>query len=474
MLKKILYGYFILAIYSGTAQDGKKITYSLSDCIEIALKNNLDLKSATLKAKTSEVNFHQTRNEMLPTLNGNYDLGVSNGRSIDPYTNDIINQKLNFSNAGLSLDALVFNGFRLMNSIKRDRFQLQAAEMQTEEARQDLILAVTLAYIQILNGKDQVELAKARLETTQQQLDRLRVLYDEEVGNPANYTDMLGQLAMDQVGVISAKDTQQVFILKLLQLLNTNLDPNAQVSFDSFKGLVSSEKYPLTADQVFDESLQNMATFKSKQFQIDAAIFGIKAARGNYYPYVSLFGRLNTSFSSSAQSFAETGTVVRETGDYVNVNNDQFPVMRNETLFEGSSIGYLDQFNNNFNSVFGVSVQIPILNGFRAKNLVALQKIQKEESLVDFENTKLSFKQSIDQAYLNMESAYDRYFILEDQVTAYEKSFRVNEIRFNNGVSNIVEYITSKNNLDSARLNLSNAKFEYLLRVKILDYYRGI
>ncbi len=474
MLKKILYGYFILAIYSGTAQDGKKITYSLSDCIEIALKNNLDLKSATLKAKTSEVNFHQTRNEMLPTLNGNYDLGVSNGRSIDPYTNDIINQKLNFSNAGLSLDALVFNGFRLMNSIKRDRFQLQAAEMQTEEARQDLILAVTLAYIQILNGKDQVELAKARLETTQQQLDRLRVLYDEEVGNPADYTDMLGQLAMDQVGVISAKDTQQVFILKLLQLLNTNLDPNAQVSFDSFKGLVSSEKYPLTADQVFDESLQNMATFKSKQFQIDAAIFGIKAARGNYYPYVSLFGRLNTSFSSSAQSFAETGTVVRETGDYVNVNNDQFPVMRNETLFEGSSIGYLDQFNNNFNSVFGVSVQIPILNGFRAKNLVALQKIQKEESLVDFENTKLSFKQSIDQAYLNMESAYDRYFILEDQVTAYEKSFRVNEIRFNNGVSNIVEYITSKNNLDSARLNLSNAKFEYLLRVKILDYYRGI
>src|SRR5690606_30896075 len=147
------------------------------------------------------------------------------------------------------------------------------------------------------------------------------------------YTDMQGQLAVDRMGIINAKNTQQEYILKLLQLLNTNLDPNAQVSFDSFKGLVSSEKYPLTADQVFDESLQNMATFKSKQFQIDAAIFGIKAARGNYYPYVSLFGRLNTSFSSSAQSFAETGTVVRETGDYVNVNNDQFPVMRNETLF---------------------------------------------------------------------------------------------------------------------------------------------
>ncbi|MCG2460080.1 TolC family protein [Flavobacteriaceae bacterium F89] len=474
MLKNIIFTVFILSIYSGTAQNDNRVTYSLSDCIEIALNNNLDLKSAALKAKTSEVNFHQTRNEMLPTLNGNYDLGVSNGRSIDPYTNDIINQKLTFSNAGLGLDALVFNGFRLMNSIKRDRFQLKASEMQTEEARQDLILAVTLAYIQILNGKDQVELAKSRLETTQQQLDRLHVLYKEEVGNPADYTDMQGQIAMDQMGVIIARNNQQEYVLKLLQLLNTDLDPNAQVTFDSFKGLVSSEKYPLTADQVFDESLQNLATFKSKQFQINAAIFGIKAARGNYYPNVSLFGRLNTSFSSSAQSFTETGTIVRETGEFVDINNDQYPVMRNETQFDGTSIGYADQFNNNFNSVFGVSVQIPILNGFRAKNRVALQKILKEESLIDFENTKLSFKQSIDQAYLKMESAYDRYFILQDQVKAYEESFRVNEIRFNNGVSNVVEYITSKNNLDSARLNLSNAKYEYLLRVKILDYYRGI
>src|SRR5690606_553354 len=178
------------------------------------------------------------------------------------------------------------------------------------------------------------------------------------------YTDMQGQLAVDRMGIINAKNTQQEYILKLMQLLNTDLDPNAEVTFDSFKGLVSSEKYPLTADQVFDESLQNLATFKSKQFQIDAAIFGIKAARGYYYPNVSLFGRLNTSFSSSAQTFIETGTAVNETGDFVNIDNDQYPVMRNETIFSGTGIGYEDQFNNNINSVFGVSVQIPILNGF--------------------------------------------------------------------------------------------------------------
>jgi len=105
---------------------------------------------------------------------------------------------------------------------------------------------------------------------------------------------------------------------------------------------------------------------------------------------------------------------------------------------------------------------------------VSLQKIAKEESLIELENTKLIFKQSIKEAYNNMDSAFNRYHILLDQVKAFEESFRVNEIRFNNGVSNIVDYITSKNNMDSAKLNLSQTKYEYLLRVKILDYYRGI
>jgi outer membrane protein len=135
---------------------------------------------------------------------------------------------------------------------------------------------------------------------------------------------------------------------------------------------------------------------------------------------------------------------------------------------------YIDQFNNNFSSVVGLSVRIPILNGFQAKNVVALEKIQLEETSIDLQDTKLEFKQSIEEAYLKMESAFNRHHLLIGQVTAYEQSFHTNEIRFNNGVSNIVEYLTSKNNLDAAKLNLSKAKYEYILRVRVLDYYRGL
>lgn len=465
-------GVLMLASGIGFSQDAQKATLTLNDCIEMALKNNLDLKRSELNAKSSTVNYKQSRADILPDLNANYNLGLNDGRSIDPFTNDVINQQLTFSNAGLNLNATVFNGFRILNSIKQSRFNMQASEMEIEEAKQNLVLEVSLRYIQILNNRDAWELSKSRLETTKKQLSRLRVRYKEEIGNPVEYTDMQGQYANDKIGIINAENNYELAVSELHRLLN--LETHSKKTFENIFGLVNSEKYPFSADNVFNEALENLATFKSKQLRIDAANTGIKVARSNYFPEISLFSRLNTNYSSLAKTFTETGTVTNETGDFINISNQVHPVMRNESVFESNRISYNDQFNNNLSSVVGVSVRVPLFNGFRAKNQVSLQKIALEDTKVELKNTKLLFKQSIGEAHNNMEAAYQRYHVLLNQVTAFEESFRVNEVRFNNGVSNIVAYITSKNNMDSAKLNLNQTKYEYLLRVKILDYYRGI
>lgn len=474
MNKKVilLTGFYLLMLGLTYAQNDKQIVYSLNDCIRIALENNLDLKSSELKAETSEVNFKQSRNELYPNLNANYNLGLNNGRNIDPFSNDVVNEQLTFSNLNLNLDVMVFNGFRLLNSIKQSKLNLQASEMEIEEAKQDLTIEVTFRYIQILNGKDLLELSKSRLETTKGQLDRLEARYKAGAGNPADYTDMLGQYTTDKISIINATNTLKGAVLNLIKLLST--DPTSEIFFEDIDGLIETEKYAYSADEVFDEALKNLATFKAKRLRIDAADSGVKAAKSNYFPEISLFGQLNTNYSSVAQELSQTGQIISETGDFVTISNQDFPVQTNESLFDTNSISYGDQFSNNYNSVFGVSIRIPLFNGFNVKNKVALQKIQLQESSIDLQNTKILFKQSIKDAYLKMESAFDRHHILIDQVVAYEQSFHTNEIRFNNGVSNIVEYLVSKNNLDTAKLNLSKAKYEYLLRVRVLDYYRGI
>ena len=454
------------------AQNDEKIIYNLNECIRIAIQNNLDLKNSVLRAESSEVNFKQAKNELFPTLNMHYNLGSNNGRNIDPFTNGFINEQLTFSNLGLTINAEIFNGLRIKNSIKQSRFNLEASEMEIEEEEQNLIIEVTFRYIQILNAKDLLKLSKARLETTKGQLDRLEAHYNEGVGNPADYTDMQGQYAMDKIGIINAENSLKEAVLNLIRLLSN--DPDSEIVFEDIEGMVETEMYPYTAIEVFNDALTNLATFKAKRLRVQAADSGIKAAKSNYYPRVSLFGQFNTNYSSLAKTFNETGTGIVETGDFVEIANQEIPVLSERTSYQAENIGYQDQFNNNFNSVVGVSVRIPIFNGFFAKNEVALQKVQLEEKSNDLQNTTLEFKQSIEEAYLKMESAFDRNFILLSQVSAYEQSFRTNEIRFNNGVSNIVQYLTSKNNLDAAMLNLSKAKYEYILRVRILDYYRGL
>jgi len=463
---------WVLFYNLGFSQNQQKTTLSLEDCIQIAFENNFDLKKSELRSKSSIINYKQSRAALLPNLNANYNLGMNNGRSIDPFTNSYSTQKLNFSNAGLSLNATIFNGFKIKNSIKQNKLNMLASEMDIAEAKQNLILNITLQYIQVLNNRDIVSLSKSRLRTTESQLKRLEVNYKQEVGDLVNYTDMKGQYSLDEIGVINAENNLKLSIINLYTLLNRT--PNSKKKIENISGIVEMEKYPFSTDEIYHDALRNLATFKSKEYKIKAAKAGIKVSKANYFPEISVFGQLNTNYSSAAQVFTETGNTIIETGDFVTFTNQNFAVQRNETQFKSNKISYTDQFNNNLNSVVGISVRIPIFNGLKTKYNTKLQKIKLEETTLELQNTKLLFKQVIEKAYLDMESAYKRYQISQQQVIAFEESFRINEVKFSNGISNIINYITSKNNRDIAKLNLNNTKYEYLLRVKILDYYRGI
>ena len=466
-INKILFLGIFMSFLCGYTQE----TYTLEKCLDLAFENNFDLKGVKLKAESSKVNLNQSWGNVMPSLNGNYNYGVNNGRSIDPFTNDYINQKLTFSNAGLSAGLPIFNGFRLKNTIKQSYLNLKASEMEVEESRQNLTVRVTLAYLQVLNMRDLLELNTARLEVTQKQVDRLSVLYKEGQGNPADYTDMKGQLANDEVSVISSRNNLKQSIAELFLLLGLDSDFNA--SFEDVDPLRDFALYPMTDEDIYNEAIQKLATFKAKELRQDAAESAISVAKAGFTPEISLFGQLNTNYSSAAQLFTEIGTTIANTGDFVNIGGQQYDVMTNQTQYDATDIGYQDQFDNNLSTSYGLAVYIPLFNGFRAKNNVKLKKIELEQSEIELQNTKFQYKQSIELAYADMEAALGKYQTLQQQVEAFEESFRVNEIRFNNGVSNVIEYIISKNNLDTARQNLSMARYEYLLRTKVLDYYRG-
>ncbi|WP_111684392.1 TolC family protein [Winogradskyella tangerina] len=445
-------------------------SYTLDECIEIALENNLDLKSSNLRANTAKINHQQTKANLLPSINGTFNLGVNDGRSIDPFTNDFINQELTFSNMGLSLDMTIFNGFRLLNAAKQNKLNREAATLEVEAAEQDLVLNVTLTYLQVLNNKAVLELTKQRYEATKKQLKIQEDFYKNESGNPADYTDLLGQIANDETSILVSESNLNNSKRDLIRLMN--LPGNVNVDAENL--LLEMTGYNLSADEVYNEALQNLLTFQANEKRIEAAKKGISVAKSQFTPEVSVFGGINTNYSSAAQIFNMTGTEIVDTGLFVTVDGQDLPVFNEQMNFDAQTISFEDQLDNNLNTVIGVSVSVPLFNGFRAKNNVALQKIQMEESMIELERTHLDIKNTIAQVHFDMQAAFNRYNSLLKQVEAYEESYRINEIRFNSGISNFLNYVTSKNNLDNARVNLANAKYDYLLRVKVLDYYRGL
>ena len=469
MVRLAIYVVIFLTQILGFAQEST-LELDLDTALQIALENNLDVERSNLRVQTSDIEFNQSRNSRLPSLNGNYNFGLNNGRSIDPFTNTFIEEELTFSSARLSLEATIFNGFQIRNRIQRDRFNLKAAEAEVEQAKQEMVLNVTLAYFQILNNKDLLKLAKSRKQSTLQQLDRLKDLNEEGQGSPANYTDILGQIANDDSAIADAENNLKASKLELIRLLN--LDSYISIS----PRLLIDEPimYPYSATEVFEESLENLATFKAGELRIKVAEKDIQVSKSLYAPEVSFFAQLNTNFSSLATLFNASGTQIVETNQFVNIGGDSFSVFSEQTNFLPERIAYQDQLINNLNSNIGVALRIPIFNGLRAKNTVALQKIVLEEQKVEYQRIINEFKQAIQEAHNDMQTAHEKYLIFEEQVEAYFESFRVNEIRFNNGVSNIVEYIISKNNLDNAKINLANARYEYIFRTKILDFYRGL
>ena len=468
-LKFIIVSFFFLSI-SGHAQDEVDTVYNLQDCIDIALENNLTLKSAQLSENRAEVNFKQSKNELLPNLNANYNLGQSNGRSIDPFTNTIINEQLTFSNASLQLGATIFNGFRLINQWKQQKLNLKASELEKEDARQNLILDVTLAYLQAMNNRDLYQLALNRYESTQTQLERLENLFSEELGNPAEFRDFQGLSANDEAAILASQNAFEDAILNLKLLMNTEDD------FQLAERDLAMEvvEYQLSGGEVYMWALENLPTVKSSELRVEASEKSIAVAKAQFVPEVSIFANLGTNYSSAARIFNEGNTSVVETGEFVTIDGQDVPVFTEQTDFLSEEISYTDQFENNLNSAVGLSVRIPLFNGFRAKNNVALEKIANEEAEVELQRTKLELQNAIEQAHRDMQVAYQRYNILQRQVEAYRESYRINEIRFDSGVTNSAEFIISKNNLDNALINLSNVTYEYLLRVKVLDYYTGI
>ncbi|HUW07100.1 MAG TPA: TolC family protein [Williamwhitmania sp.] len=424
-------------------------TWSLQKCISYALENNLSIKSQAEGLTVQKNTLNASRYGLLPSIDVGGTQSVSNGRALDQTTYQFSNQTVKYTNASLSGSMILFAGFQKQNSIKKNNLDLMAGLQDFEKLKNDISLNIAAAYLQILFNQELTKVADDQLSLTKLQVDQTKKLVDAGKVVIGNLLDVQAQEASEELQLVDAQNNLYMSKLTLTQYLDLR-DSVIEVSAPNLDSVLIVSVNVQSQD-IYPIAEKSMPEIKSAEFRVESAQKSIDIAKGGYYPQLSL----NVSYGSSYSD-------VREQVKLVN----GVPITEKYPFF--------NQMKDNANLGVYLNLSIPIFSGFsnHYNTSSATANFQRAKINLDIEKNTL-FK-NIQQAYADAVASYRRYVSTKKSVATMQESYNYTQNRFNLGLINSIDYNTAKSKLTKAQSDLLQAKYEYIFKTKILDFYRGM
>ncbi|MCY1636077.1 TolC family protein [Marinifilum sp. D737] len=445
-MKKLLFPLIAIVFIFSSANAQEK--WSLEKCINYAKEHNIDLQLRQLEAEVQSNNTKQSKYNLLPNLNGNMGYNFGFGRTktaADTYSND----DSQTGSLGLSSSVTLFNGFQKYNSIKQNQLDLQASLQDVEKAKEDLALNITSSYLNILFNKELLQVAQEKLKVTKLQIKRTEALVEAGTLPKGTLMEQNAQAAREELEVVNSSNNLDLALLDLAQLLDLENPAEFDISTPELP-VLNATRSMVDPESVFINALEFRPEMKAARYRLESSEKGLVIAKGQRAPSLSLSGSWGSSYRKDFPEFNGAGDLIRKEMKL----NDQLK------LFEYKSIGF--------------NLNIPIFNGGQVNRNIANAKVNINRYKLNMENSKNILRKEIQQAHANAKAAMNKYFSSETAVSSTEEAFRYTEEKFNLGLVNSVDYNQEKNNLFQAKSNLLQAKYEYIFRTKILDFYNGI
>ncbi|MCK5857601.1 MAG: TolC family protein [Bacteroidales bacterium] len=465
--KLILLALVLLLIQSAKAQ--KK--WTLEQCIEYALQHNIEIKQKELSLKIQESSVRQSKASLLPTITANGSDVINWGKSVDRYTNQFADTRTNSVNLYLQGNVTLFNGFQMLNNVKRNIDNLKVQEYQLELSKDLKSLSVTTAFLQIVYDKETLINKENQVKLSQKQTDRTQKLVDAGSRAKGDLFNINSQLASDQVQYIKAENQLNLSTLRLKQLMDLPGDTTLEIETpvieltENFGGL--QDPYA-----VYDYAIQNRPEIKGAEMQVETSKKSLSISKGGISPSLSFSASLGSGFSGANQIL--DGTPVfngyNPTGD-ITTSGDK--VLSPNFTYNYATKQWSDQIVDNRNYSIGFHLRIPIFNGLQTHTNISQSKIAVQQAELQLEQSKRDMRQTIEQAYADARSSFKQYEAAKIQVESLQEAFTYSEEKFNAGMIDAFEYNSAKIKLDLAMSQLLTAKFDYVFRVKVLDFYYG-
>lgn len=452
--------------------------WSLKECVDYALENNLQIARSENNVRNAEIDRSQARMSMLPNLNANVSYGYNWGRSVDPVTYEYTTQQLNSINPGLSSSVTLFNGLRIQNTIKQTVRAEHASEHDLQKTKNDVMLNIASLYITVIFNKELVANAKFQLESSRVQLDRVKKQVDAGALARSEQLNLDAQVATNEVTLVQRENALALSLLQLKQalLLPASTPMDVELMELAVEDLVLEEN----AQQIYEVARQTLPEVKSASLNVESWEYGLKAARGQYYPRLTLNGSINSNYSSASDGprFIPDGGDPVPTGTqpigFVEGTNQ---VVLAPTFAQSgqmrSSWGQWDQLQDNVFRSVGLSLIIPIFNNHQVRSTVQRTEVTVENAKIAEREVLQTLRQNVETAYNDAMAASKTYLAALRTVEAREEAFRMMETRYNSGAANSFEYQVSQNDFSQAQNDLTRAKYDLIFRQKVLDFYLG-
>ena len=450
---------------------------SLDSCLRLAVANNLDIQRSKLQVKQRAVDKTAAYLALLPDVNGNISFANNLGRSIDPTTNLFINTNSQAISSWGSSNLRIFQGFRLLNTIKKSKVDLKAQDAALAAQISLLTRNVGTQYLAVLLNKELVTNAQYQLQSANQQVLRLEKLVEAQTRPAVDLLDLRAQAANAQVRLIQANNNLNTSTLTLKQLLL--LPYEEEILLDT--AIVHSSTYePITQSvaEIYARALPLDPRINQAQYNEQSARLAWRIAQSSLYPSLNLDAFVRSNYSSAARQIENVGLRTVTGGAFLDNNPTQGVTLLVPNIRALPVGSFLEestrQFRENLTTSFRLNLAIPIFNRGATRAQITQSKLRRNQQQINLEQARNNLRIEVEQAYNDATAAYSLYEAAQLKAQAAQAAFQATEQRYNLQAVSLVDYQISINNYYQARSEELNAKYRLLFRKKLLEFYQGL
>ncbi|HMS52566.1 MAG TPA: TolC family protein [Chitinophagales bacterium] len=459
----LLFILFVCASITTQAQN----TLSIVQCITYAEQNNLQIKQLGLNEQTANENLRQAKANQYPNLSANASHSLSFGRNIDPTTNSFNTASIQSQQWGISGGILLYQGGLLKRSIAQRNMQVTLAQLESESARTNLKLNVLTAYLNILLAQSQLKVLQQQTKLTAEQYTNTQKLVNAGLIPEGNLLDLQAQQQNEALNITTAQNAVDAAYLGMGQLMNYTDNYKIVEPTVSLPSAINVSGY--NVEQTYQTSLTTQPSIKTASLRTKIAQQGLSIAQSGRMPSIALSGGLNTRWSSLGKRLNEDGEFgIAQTPYFTSKFDSVYTIS-----FPFEDDPYFSQISNNFGNFLGLNVSIPIYNRREVKTSSALAQIGIANAHIAEQIQQQDLRQTIERALLDARAAAQKYEAVAATITAQQKAFDFAQKKYNLGTATALELFAAQNALTLSQLNAEAAKYDYIFKLKLLDYYAG-